>query len=119
MQLWTAFVHTGWVGKTVLGILLAFSVLSWATIIIVWRRFRRSEHASRRFITVFRKAKRLADVQTASAKLAHSALSIKRRDDNRRNNRNETGNQSAKPGPQAKVEKSFHNNLAGHRSGER
>jgi len=74
VQLWTAFVHTGWVGKTVLGILLAFSVLSWATIIIVWRRFRRSEHASRRFISVFRKAKRLADVQTASAKLAHSAL---------------------------------------------
>jgi biopolymer transport protein TolQ len=62
------------VGKTVLGVLLAFSVLSWSTIIVVWRRFRRSEHASRRFVGVFRKAKRLADVQAASSPLMHSAL---------------------------------------------
>jgi len=74
VQLWTAFVHTGWVGKAVLGILLLFSVLSWGTIFVVWRRFNRSEKASRRFVAIFRKAKRLADVQSASNALAHSAL---------------------------------------------
>ena len=74
MQLWTAFVHTGWVGKSVLGVLLIFSVLSWGTIFVVWRRFNRSQRASKRFISIFRKAKRLADVQTASGPLQQSAL---------------------------------------------
>ena len=74
MELWTAFLHTGWVGKAVLAILLLFSVLSWAVIIGVWQRFRRSERASRRFMPIFRKAKRLADVQSALGALAHSSL---------------------------------------------
>lgn len=74
MQLLTAFLHTGWVGKSVLAVLLIFSILSWATIVIVWRRFSRSQSASRRFTAAFRKAKRLADVQSATAPLAHSAL---------------------------------------------
>ena len=74
MQLWTAFAHTGVVGKAVLGVLLLFSILSWATTIIVWRRFGRSRAASRRFVAVFRKAKRLVDVQAALVPLAHSAL---------------------------------------------
>lgn len=74
MQLWTAFAHTGVVGKAVLGVLLLFSILSWATMIIVWRRFGRSHSASRRFVAVFRKAKRLVDVQTSLVPLAHSAL---------------------------------------------
>lgn len=74
MQLWTAFAHTGVVGKSVLGVLLLFSILSWATTIIVWRRFGRSQSASRRFVAVFRKAKRLVDVQSALVPLAHSAL---------------------------------------------
>ncbi|HEY3055395.1 MAG TPA: MotA/TolQ/ExbB proton channel family protein [Thermoanaerobaculia bacterium] len=74
MQLWTAFAHTGVVGKAVLAILLLFSVMSWATMVIVWRRFRRSRKASRRFVGVFRKAKRLVDVQSALTPLAPSAL---------------------------------------------
>ncbi len=74
MQLWTAFIHTGGVGKSVLGILLLFSILSWATILIVWRRFNRSEGLSRRFLSVFRKARRLGDVQAAATNLAYSPL---------------------------------------------
>ena len=74
MQLWTAFLNSGWVGKAVLGALLLFSILSWATILVVWRRFGRAEHASRRFIAVFRKAKRLVDVQSALGALTHSPL---------------------------------------------
>jgi biopolymer transport protein TolQ len=74
MQLWQAFSHTGPVGKAVLGILLLFSVISWAVIFVVWQRFRRSQRSSRKFIGVFRKAKRLADVQPTLGALAQSAL---------------------------------------------
>jgi biopolymer transport protein TolQ len=41
---------------------------------IVWRRFRRARDASRRFVAIFRKAKRLVDVQSALQPLAHSPL---------------------------------------------
>ncbi len=61
-------------GRSVLGILLIFSVISWAVMFAVWQRFRRSQHASRRFVGIFRKAKRLADVQSALGALAHSSL---------------------------------------------
>lgn len=74
VQLWTSFIHTGWVGKSVLAILLIFSVASWAAILAVWQRFNRSSMASRRFMAVFRRAKRLADVQTALEALTHSSL---------------------------------------------
>ncbi|HKR62849.1 MAG TPA: MotA/TolQ/ExbB proton channel family protein, partial [Thermoanaerobaculia bacterium] len=74
MELWSAFQHTGWVGKSVLAILLLFSILSWAVMIAVAQRFRRSQRATRRFMPVFRKAKRLADVQSAVGPLAHSSL---------------------------------------------
>ena len=74
MQLWTAFQHTGVVGKAVLGILLIFSIASWATMFVVGRRFRRSAAASKRFMASFRRAKRLADVQAATAHATHSSL---------------------------------------------
>ncbi|HEX2832009.1 MAG TPA: MotA/TolQ/ExbB proton channel family protein [Thermoanaerobaculia bacterium] len=74
MQLWTAFQQAGWVGKTVLALLLLFSVISWAVMIAVAQRFRRSQRSTRTFVPIFRKAKRLADVQSALGPLAHSAL---------------------------------------------
>jgi len=74
VQLWTAFLHTGWVGKAVLAILLLFSLLSWAAIFIISARFRRSAAASRRFTAAFRKAKRLADVQAVTSTAAYSSL---------------------------------------------
>ncbi len=74
MQIWTAFSQAGWVGKGVLAILLVFSVISWAVMYAVWQRFRRSGRASRRFVALFRKANRLADVQSALGPLAQSSL---------------------------------------------
>ncbi len=74
MQLWTAFLHTGWVGKAVLAILLIFSLLSWATIFLVWQRFENSARASRRFMAIFRKSRRLGDVQAATTQTAFSSL---------------------------------------------
>jgi biopolymer transport protein TolQ len=74
VELWSSFLHTGPVGKAVLGILLLFSILSWSVMIAVALRFRRSQRATRRFMPIFRKAKRLADVQSALGPLAHSSL---------------------------------------------
>lgn len=74
MQLWTAFNQAGVVGKSVLAILLIFSIASWAVILLVWMRFRTAARMSRRFMGVFRKAKRLADVQSALGPLALSPL---------------------------------------------
>lgn len=74
MQLWTAFLHTGWVGKAVLAILLLFSIGSWGVMLVVGRRFARSAAASRRFMSGFRRAKRLADVQAATKDAVPSSL---------------------------------------------
>ena len=74
MQLWESFLHAGWVGKCVLALLLLFSVFSWAVMFAVWQRFRHSQRASRRFLGLFRKAKRLADVQAGLGALSHAAL---------------------------------------------
>jgi len=62
------------VGRSVLAILLLFSIGSWGVMLAVWQRFRRSQGASRRFVAIFRKAKRLADVQSALGALQHSSL---------------------------------------------
>jgi biopolymer transport protein TolQ len=74
VELWAAFRNAGLVGQTVLGILLVFSIGSWAVMIAVGQRFRRAALASRRFMPMFRKAKRLADMQSALSVLAHSPL---------------------------------------------
>jgi biopolymer transport protein TolQ len=74
VELWAAFLNTGWVGKSVLAILLLFSIGSWGVMIAVSQRFRRADRASRRFMPAFRRAKRLADVQSALGALQHSSL---------------------------------------------
>jgi biopolymer transport protein TolQ len=74
VQLWDAFQHSGWTGKAVLLVLLLFSVASWATIILVATRFARANRSSRGFLSVFRKSRKLAEVQNAAAKMTSSPL---------------------------------------------
>jgi biopolymer transport protein TolQ len=62
------------VGKGVLAVLLLFSVISWAIIILIAFRFARSNAASRKFLGIFRRSRRLAEVQTASATIQDSPL---------------------------------------------
>jgi biopolymer transport protein TolQ len=54
--------QTGAVAKTVLLVLLLFSVLSWAVILSKWSLIRRARQQSARFVRAFRKAQRLQDV---------------------------------------------------------
>jgi hypothetical protein len=72
VELWTSFQQAGWVRKSVLAVLLISSVISWAVMVAVWR-FRRSQRSSRRFMPIFRKARRLADVQFVPARKGATA----------------------------------------------
>jgi biopolymer transport protein TolQ len=66
--------QTGPVAKTVLVLLLAFSVLSWAVILSKWRLIRRAREQSKRFVRVFRKAQRMQDVASVVEQFRPSPL---------------------------------------------
>jgi biopolymer transport protein TolQ len=66
--------QTGPVAKTVLFILIAFSVLSWAVILSKWRVISRARKQSGRFVRAFRKAQRLQDVASVADQFKPSPL---------------------------------------------
>jgi biopolymer transport protein TolQ len=65
---------SGLVAKTVLVILLAFSVISWAIIFSKWGLFRRARAQSNRFMRMFRKSERLQDVAAVADQFKPSPL---------------------------------------------
>lgn len=65
---------SGLVAKTVLVILLIFSVASWAIIFSKWGLFRRARVQSNRFIRAFRKSERLQDVAAVAEQFKPSPL---------------------------------------------
>ena len=66
--------QSGPVAQTVLLLLLAFSLLSWAIILAKWSRFGRARTQSGRFIRAFRKAHRLQDIAGISDQFKPSPL---------------------------------------------
>jgi biopolymer transport protein TolQ len=66
--------ETGLVAKTVLCLLLAFSLLSWAIILSKWSVLRRARVQSGRFIRAFRKAQRLQDMAAVADQFRPSPL---------------------------------------------
>jgi biopolymer transport protein TolQ len=66
--------ETGLVAKGVLGILLLFSIISWAIILSKWSLLRRARVRSGRFIRAFRKAQRLQDVSAVAEQFRPSPL---------------------------------------------
>src|SRR5437660_12916307 len=66
--------QTGPVAKTVLLLLISFSVLSWAVILSKWRLIRRARGQSGRFVRAFRKAQRLQDVRSVAEHFRPSPL---------------------------------------------
>src|SRR5215469_13749710 len=65
---------SGLVAKTVLLILLIFSVGSWAIIFSKWGLFRRARTQSNRFMRMFRKSERLNDVASVVEQFKPSPL---------------------------------------------
>lgn len=66
--------ETGPVAKTVLLILLAFSLVSWAIILSKWGLLRRARVQSGRFSRAFRKARQLQDVSSVAEQFKPSPL---------------------------------------------
>src|SRR5271166_584749 len=66
--------QTGPVAKTVLFLLIAFSVLSWAVILSKWLLIRRARWQSGRFVRAFRKAQRLQDIASVAEQFRPSPL---------------------------------------------
>src|SRR5215469_4827134 len=65
---------SGLVAKTVLVILLLFSLVSWAIIFSKWGLFRRARAQSNRFMRMFRKSERLQDVAAVAEQFKPSPL---------------------------------------------
>ena len=69
-----AFSRSGPMAQAVLGLLLLFSIGSWA--ILIWKllHLRRATAHSHKFLEIFRASKRFSEVSAATAKLATSPL---------------------------------------------
>ncbi len=68
------FSETGPTAKVVLGILLFFSLVSWAIIFAKFIRLRRVSRQSDRFVAFFRKSKRFSEVNTFAGELSDTPL---------------------------------------------
>jgi len=66
--------QSGAVAKTVLFVLLAFSILSWAIILSKWSILRRARVQSGRFVRAFRKAQRIQDMAAVADQFRPSPL---------------------------------------------
>src|SRR5246127_3472433 len=66
--------QTGFVAKTVLLLLLMFSVLSWAIILSKWSLLRRARVQSGRFVRAFRKSQPLQDIAAVADQFRPSPL---------------------------------------------
>jgi biopolymer transport protein TolQ len=51
------FLESGWMGKVIMALLLSFSVVSWAMILLKYQYLRRAEKESHAFLTEFRRTK--------------------------------------------------------------
>jgi biopolymer transport protein TolQ len=66
--------QTGPVAKSVLLLLILFSVFSWAVILSKWMLIRRARTQSGRFVRAFRKAQRLQDIASVAEQFRPSPL---------------------------------------------
>lgn len=68
------FLEAGWMGKVVMGILLCFSIISWAMILLKFQYLRKSEKESLAFLQVFRKTKSTEELLATANRLKYSPV---------------------------------------------
>ena len=68
------FVETDWVGKGIVIILLGFSIVSWAMILLKYQFLRRAEKESHAFLAAFRKTKNIDDLAKHAETKKYSPL---------------------------------------------
>jgi biopolymer transport protein TolQ len=76
LEIWDLIQSTGPLPKAVLGILVFFSLLSWAVILSKWAAFRRARSANRSFLRAFRKAVALDTFAAASEQFRRCPLVV-------------------------------------------
>jgi len=73
-EVWQLLTNTGPVARTVLLLLLAFSVLSWAIIFRKFRSFRAARQESIEFLKVFRQSKKMSEIRAVCRTMKESPL---------------------------------------------
>ena len=73
-EVWQLLTNTGPVARTVLLLLLVFSILSWAIILRKFRTFRAAQRESVEFLKVFRQSKKLSEIRAFCRTLKESPL---------------------------------------------
>lgn len=68
------FGETGWVGKGIVFILMGFSIVSWAMILLKYQFLRRAERESHSFLAAYRKTKNIEDLSRHAESKKYSPL---------------------------------------------
>ena len=71
-SVWTMIAEAGFFAQLILVILLGFSVVSWAIILMKWKQFRHLTDQAVRFRAAFRRGRRLADRMAPLGALSHT-----------------------------------------------
>ncbi|MDH4161728.1 MAG: MotA/TolQ/ExbB proton channel family protein [Nitrospirota bacterium] len=68
------FWEAGWMGKVIMGILLCFSIVSWAMILLKYQYLRRAERESKAFLVEFRRTKDVQELLKRAEVMKYSPL---------------------------------------------
>ncbi len=68
------FLEAGWMGKVVMAILLCFSIVSWAMILLKFQYLRKAEKQSLAFLQAFRKTKNIDELLASANKMKFSPV---------------------------------------------
>jgi biopolymer transport protein TolQ len=68
------FMESGWMGKVIMMILLCFSVVSWAMILLKFQYLRKAEKESLAFLQVFRKTKNIDELLASANQMKFSPV---------------------------------------------
>jgi len=68
------FMESGWMGKVIMVILLCFSIVSWAMILLKFQYLRKAEKQSMAFLQVFRKTKNVDELLSSARQLKFSPI---------------------------------------------
>ncbi len=68
------FMESGWMGKVVMAILLCFSIISWAMILLKFQYLRKAEKESLAFLQVFRKTKNAEELLASANRMRFSPV---------------------------------------------
>jgi biopolymer transport protein TolQ len=68
------FMESGWMGKVIMTILLCFSIVSWAMILLKFQYLRKAEKESLAFLQVFRKTKNIDELLASANQMKFSPV---------------------------------------------